>query len=57
MSRCTESERIGTVFITNDMLGGENVLGSNLEGVKSFSSEKGYFALIFCFSGHNDLLL
>jgi hypothetical protein len=43
--------------MTNDMLGGDNVLGSTFEGIKIFSSEKGYFGLIFCFSGHNDLIL
>ena len=39
----TESARIGTVSITNDMLGEDNALGSNFEGVKPFSSEKGFF--------------
>ena len=45
----TESARIGTVSITNDVLGGDNVLGSFFECVKPFSSEKGYFGLIICF--------
>jgi hypothetical protein len=39
------------------MLGGDNVLGSATVGVKSLLSERGYFVLIICFSGHNDLIL
>ena len=46
VSYCTESSRIGTVSITNDILGGDNVLGKTFASVKSLSSERVYFGLI-----------
>ena len=48
-----ESEHMGTVSMTKDISELNNVFGST---VKLSFSERRQFNLIFCFSGHTDLI-